>query len=202
MDKKFLESGMLPMFEATSEAKRPPLQQGIPTRYGGTQFRSRLEARWAAFFDLVEWKWEYEPFDLNGWIPDFALIGRNHTTIVEVKPIAKIEDPVAQRAIAKAEQAMQDADRQEELLLLGYVWPQGERSDVALGWLCERDTGWRSGWATAEFVARKGWGFCHGLGDYTCRITNEHEKYWLTACDEIPTDLWREAGNRTQWHKR
>jgi hypothetical protein len=43
----------------------------IPTRYRGTEFRSRLEARWAAFADLVGWKWRYEPIDLNGWIPDF-----------------------------------------------------------------------------------------------------------------------------------
>lgn len=26
----------------------------IPTRYNGVQFCSRLEARWAAFFDLVD----------------------------------------------------------------------------------------------------------------------------------------------------
>lgn len=43
----------------------------IPTRYRNTEFRSRLEARWAAFFDLAGWKWKYEPIDLNGWIPDF-----------------------------------------------------------------------------------------------------------------------------------
>lgn len=45
----------------------------IPTIYAGVQFRSRLEARWAAFFDLVGLRWEYEPFDLAGWIPDFKI---------------------------------------------------------------------------------------------------------------------------------
>jgi hypothetical protein len=44
-----------------------------PTMYKGIQFRSRLEARWAAFFDLVGWFWEYEPVDLEGWTPDFRL---------------------------------------------------------------------------------------------------------------------------------
>jgi hypothetical protein len=43
----------------------------IPTLYGGVKFRSRLEARWAAFADLAGWEWEYEPVDLKGWIPDF-----------------------------------------------------------------------------------------------------------------------------------
>jgi hypothetical protein len=45
----------------------------IPTTYAGVRFRSRLEARWAATFDLLGWEWAYEPYDLNGWIPDFVL---------------------------------------------------------------------------------------------------------------------------------
>jgi hypothetical protein len=45
----------------------------IPTTYNGVQFRSRLEAKWAAFFDLLGWRWHYEPLDLDGWIPDFLI---------------------------------------------------------------------------------------------------------------------------------
>lgn len=33
----------------------------IPTMYKGIQFRSRLEARWAVFFDTLGIEWEYEP---------------------------------------------------------------------------------------------------------------------------------------------
>jgi hypothetical protein len=44
-----------------------------PTTYKGVNMRSRLEARWAAFFDLVSWRWEYEPIDLLGWSPDFRV---------------------------------------------------------------------------------------------------------------------------------
>ncbi len=40
----------------------------IPTNYKGLLFRSRLEAQWAHFFDDLDWPWEYEPFDLNGYI--------------------------------------------------------------------------------------------------------------------------------------
>lgn len=47
----------------------------IPTAYGGVNFRSRLEARWAAMFDLLGWRWEYEPLDLDGYIPDFLVRG-------------------------------------------------------------------------------------------------------------------------------
>ena len=62
--------------------------KSFPTNYGAVNFRSRLEARWAAFFDLAGWDWEYEPPVEHGfWIPDFALRGRGGTTLVEVKPI-------------------------------------------------------------------------------------------------------------------
>jgi hypothetical protein len=70
----------------------------IPTTYAGVDFRSRLEARWAAFFDLAEWKWEYEPINLRGWIPDFrvdpAYWGDYGTyfLLVEVKPYRSIDE--------------------------------------------------------------------------------------------------------------
>lgn len=62
----------------------------IPTMYAGVQFRSRLEARWAAFFDLCGDKWEYEPVDLHGWIPDFRLPDTFQTPLVEVKPASDL----------------------------------------------------------------------------------------------------------------
>lgn len=34
--------------------------QAIETRYAGCRFRSRLEARWAVFFDVMGIPWEYE----------------------------------------------------------------------------------------------------------------------------------------------
>lgn len=50
----------------------------IETEYKGYRFRSRLEARWAVFFDACKVRWEYEPegFMLdNGqyYLPDFLL---------------------------------------------------------------------------------------------------------------------------------
>ena len=58
----------------------------IPTEYEGTMYRSRLEARWAAMFDLLCWRVEYEPFDLHGWIPDFVIVGKPQEVYVEIKP--------------------------------------------------------------------------------------------------------------------
>lgn len=49
----------------------------IPTKYKGILFRSRLEARWAVFFDELRLEWEYEVngFDLDGiwYLPDLWL---------------------------------------------------------------------------------------------------------------------------------
>ena len=41
--------------------------KAIETVYNGYRFRSRLEARWAVFFDAAGIKYEYEPegFDVN-----------------------------------------------------------------------------------------------------------------------------------------
>jgi hypothetical protein len=72
----------------------------IPTSYGGVMFRSRLEARWAAFFDMASWKWEYEPIDLDGWLPDFRVVfpcnhsecTGKHTLLVEVKPYYSLDE--------------------------------------------------------------------------------------------------------------
>lgn len=63
----------------------------IPTTYDGINFRSRLEARWAAFFTAIGWQWEYEPFDGNGYIPDFLIQG-DEPLLIEVKPAITRDD--------------------------------------------------------------------------------------------------------------
>lgn len=62
--------------------------KAIETVYRGYRFRSRLEARWAVFFDELALKWEYEPegFELGDgetYLPDFFLPESN--LWVEVK---------------------------------------------------------------------------------------------------------------------
>lgn len=59
----------------------------IETEYKGYLFRSRLEARWAVFFDAagIEWKYESEGYEVGGhrYLPDFWLPGCE--VFVEVK---------------------------------------------------------------------------------------------------------------------
>jgi len=93
------------------------LIQAKPTKYAGITFRSRLEARWAVFFDAIDVRWEYEPetfsTEWGDYTPDFRLglrlpvhgrlgetydretgtYGRDLTnfhTYVEVKPTAEL----------------------------------------------------------------------------------------------------------------
>ena len=52
--------------------------KAIETRYNGYHFRSRLEARWAVFFDTLGIRYEYEPegyvlSDGSRYLPDFYL---------------------------------------------------------------------------------------------------------------------------------
>jgi hypothetical protein len=63
----------------------------IETNYAGCRFRSRLEARWAVFFDAlgIAWEYEREGFDLGDglyYLPDFWL-SKSHW-FVEVKPVS------------------------------------------------------------------------------------------------------------------
>lgn len=68
--------------------------KAIETEYNGYKFRSRLEARWAVFFDAAGIKYEYEAYGFEGinwgdelprkYLPDFYL--PQFDVFVEVKP--------------------------------------------------------------------------------------------------------------------
>lgn len=62
----------------------------IETVYNGYRFRSRLEARWAVFFDAAGINYQYEPEgfefqDGTKYLPDFYI--PSWDTYVEIKPI-------------------------------------------------------------------------------------------------------------------
>lgn len=63
--------------------------KAIETQYNGYRFRSRLEARWAVFFDSygIDYEYELEGFELgNGlrYLPDFYI--PSLSVFVEIKP--------------------------------------------------------------------------------------------------------------------
>lgn len=71
-----------------------PEIKAIETIYKGYRFRSRLEARWAVFFDELGIKWEYEPegFELEDgtmYLPDFYLTDID--AYIEIKSIGALK---------------------------------------------------------------------------------------------------------------
>lgn len=71
--------------------------KAIDTIYNGYRFRSRLEARWAVFFDELGWQYTYEAegFELPSgrYLPDFYLPAEN--AFIEIKPSAPTEKELA-----------------------------------------------------------------------------------------------------------
>ena len=178
-----------------------------PTPYQGTLFRSRLEARWAAFFDLIGWRWEYEPFDLYGWVPDFIINGAgNNALLVEVKPFifTAESDPIpgedVERVEAKINRAL-DGSEWESLLLGIAPFIIHDGLDVLC---CGRIS---DVWTSAPFVgnSREGYGVTSYSGSYHHRLVAPFYNGSMNGIvdrDEDFDDLrlmWAESGNVTRW---
>ena len=102
--------------------------QALPALYNGITFRSRIEARWAIFFDHCGMKWEYEPEcykleDGTCYLPDFLLhdlVGRvSGDLFVEVKGQLTAEDA------KKISRFIGVEDIKRPLLLVGNIFTHG-----------------------------------------------------------------------------
>lgn len=79
----------------------------IETHYNGYKFRSRLEARWAVFFDKVGIKYSYEPegFKLSDgslYLPDFYL--------PESKQFFEVKGVMSEKDLHKIKQFIEDTN--------------------------------------------------------------------------------------------
>lgn len=96
----------------------------ISTSYKGYCFRSRLEARWAIFFEELgaEWVYEQEGFDLSGiwYLPDFWIA--DWDTWIEIKP----SGPSADDCIKCLSLALHS--QKTVLLIYGEPWAEEEIS--------------------------------------------------------------------------
>lgn len=187
-----------------------------PTTYGGVNFRSRLEARWAAFFDLLGWKWQYEPIDLEGWVPDFSIQGASGPVYVEVKPIEwnRTHDgnngQVRERGDLAKVRDYAKRDGAREVLVLGtmpsFMAHTGESDWAYLG--CLVGSGIDTGFDAACLFCSPdtGFDFCAYYGSYRFRISGEYDgDHHLSSAypdPEVVTRMWRQAGNATQWRGR
>ena len=198
--------------------------KAIPTTYAGVNFRSRLEARWAAFFDLCGWKWDYEPFDLDGWAPDFLLKGKIKA-LVEVKPV-DFRGPDRQlyaQALAHGAKAFgvsiprkDGALPEYEALVIGNGPFKGDRWSLGVFAAPRRDWGEIERELHSQHINDPTFGcdvadlycgrsatldYAARYGNYQYRIGGEYDgdSHLHQIGDDTPEKLWREAGNIVQW---
>ena len=166
------------------------------TKYRDYVFRSRLEAKWAAMFDLLGWQWDYEPIDFNGWIPDFAIYG-NRTVYVEVKPTVQFVSDVALK--------IGSSGCFDDVLIVGQRPIIGWLCDSpVIGWISERACNGLGSWGDA-FLAKWGTpanaiGFAHSFLSYQDRISGAYNGDNFYSVDkECIQKFWSLAHNATQW---
>lgn len=131
--------------------------KAIETVYRGYRFRSRLEARWAVFFDMLDLQWTYESegYDLDGiwYLPDFWLPNFFNGSFLEVKPTNTSEqDEEKIRALASHKNVFVAIDDpmtnqglyyvfREELAFLRFAYKEASRQlclldeDLDAAWL-------------------------------------------------------------------
>lgn len=142
-----------------------PAISAIPTYYAGYHFRSRLEARWAVFFDHMGIPWLYEPegFTLagKGYLPDFYL--PECGTWCEVKGSLQGLDLGFLGLAAKHLPLLSEPTGEQgpRLLLLGPIPVPMDSGDY--GWLSLGDEPARWGFGTYAKNQRPWW--LHGAED-------------------------------------
>ena len=191
----------------------------IPTLYAGALFRSRLEARWAAFFDLLGWKWNYEPNELRRHIPDFQLVFPHQTVMVSVKPYSRKAD-----LIDFASREFPATAWDGEWLMLGNsapLWLDGDTP--ACGILSQKFLSGNSGApnisnpgltlapaAIGTLYARDGNGegctgaphvtLQHSEQNFYCYVCGKHPGGFVDSLPEgVLFHLWNLSGNAVQW---
>lgn len=157
----------------------------LPTIYRGTQFRSLLEASWAATLDSLNIAWEYEPetFDLPSgarYLPDFHLTEIGTWLEVKGPGIPRIE-----KAYELGKMLACDCDD----LSCACTWPGGEM--VIIGhppkpidpWTDDNYRHWPS--VAKSKLARRHGGFVRWTS------TRQHNS-WLTRCSGCARVVWVE----------
>ncbi len=195
----------------------------IPTVYRGIEYRSRLEARWAAFFTEIGWRHTYEPFDGNGYIPDFLIEGAC-PLLIEIKPATLLAD--YHEPVPKIELGLRGHWHRDVLILGVNPLPGGldgtsaaDADHPPAGLLGEFRYDWATGWNDSEeFGTKSGWSWDTGVW-FTCKqcggvcVYQTIQSWKGRPCGHydgdhllgpISTSLldqhWARACNEVKWH--
>lgn len=186
----------------------------IPTVYRGRKYRSRLEARWAAFFDRLGIEHEYEPFDLGKWSPDFLL--PEWHALVEVKPTTDFDHAVfGKMRQACVERGLGDGeDPQVTSLILLSLAPRlvgggrcqvgwwsdgilGDHGDAYLVWFQCHPSMVLEPQADVAAIEQDGWRSVGG----NCGVWKEAERRHPIHVADRAREIWSAATGDVQWHK-
>lgn len=176
--------------------------KAIPTEYNGHRFRSRLEAKWACFFDNCGWPWEYEALDLEGYIPDFILTLPHAHVLVEVKPV------MDQSEFAQHWSKIKQSGWDKEAMIVGArIFKDGDQwADVGvIGSLVERDAqgAWNPAPAIMETCEKcKLISFFHDTDTWRCRVGGCYDgDHYLDPWSHNETrKLFADCGGVVQWN--
>ena len=179
-----------------------PDRVGIPTEYGGTLFRSRLESRWAAMFDLLKWPWEYEPLDLSGYVPDFVL-AFSKPLLVEVKPALTFE------ALGEATRKICLSGWRGDFLVVGALIFETSSGEASAGRLSYWGHDGLEAWYPEDHAVFHTCTRCsncslhHASAGWQCVACGfaDGAKAIASVSRADVVGMWREAGNRVQWTK-
>ena len=179
----------------------------ITTIFDGIEYRSRLESRWAAFFSNIGWHTTYEPFDGDGYIPDFLVHGER-PMLVEVKPASSEKDYYA--PISKIEHGLSGIWDHDVLIVgadpLPYLPNSFDFSNHPAGVLGEwEEASWQ--WATAN------WMICtvciqisvfHDFATYQGRPCGHYhgDSYIGGLRTNVIREAWADACNAVKWRGR
>ena len=177
----------------------------IPTKIDGIQFRSKLEARWYLFMKELDWRIEYEPQEIegiNGWIPDFIIIGKDKKILVDVKPIYSLNEWNENHPSYKKILNSGIKNTKYELLIVGASFDLGGN---AFGILYEHTTDEFFNDSSVVFTRHNGrFGFLPEIFGWDCRITGQYGKIYIYSNDHKYKELekiWNECGSKLQWNK-
>jgi len=187
----------------------------IPIKIEGIQFRSKLEARWYLFMKRLQWRIEYEPQELpeiNGWIPDFMIIGKDRKILVDVKPIYSVDEWNKNHSSYKKILNSGIKNTKYELLILGASFNLGgsafgilyEHHEHLKEYMEEKDCYYDpfpdSPVVFTEYKAQIG--FLPAEFGWECRITGEGGKIYLyegSSMYKRLEEVWNECGSKLQW---
>ncbi len=159
-------------------------------------------------FDQLDWSWVYEPFDADGYIPDFLIVGKR-PLLIEVKPDATTEQ------LAEHAQRVIDAVRQHwsgrDILFLGATpLPAGDDTWAAglpTSGLLVESIGGDHAVADGQWC-RCGkcgcWAVFHSEQSYACRPCGHYDgdAYLASLNPRHIEAMWAATSDKTRWRAR